>query len=154
MVCMFFNTFKYGNCMKFLLLFGVFSFSHFSQTFYVKSPNAVFLKEAKTDSDKFFSIPQGKEIQAIESKGLFVLVNYQGKLGYISKLSLSALPPSESGPILRNDLSSKPNLRDRPSDFSHTLASRGLVGSESLEEAQVTQKGRDAFEWLESILSE
>jgi hypothetical protein len=137
--------------MKYLLLLLVSFVPILADSMFIKVNSAPFLHEPTPSSEKLDQIPKGKEVIIESFSGLYAKVSISGKSGYISRLHLSVLPPNESGPMLRSELSIQKNLRDRPSDFTHTLASRGLMGSETLEGSS-SSLGFESLLWLENLL--
>ncbi|WP_109022381.1 M48 family metalloprotease [Leptospira kobayashii] len=133
LVCSFFNSFAKG-------------------ILYVQSPKAKLLTSPQLTADGL-PLSMGESLTQTSEQGLFVQVRNNDKTGWVSKLFVSPLPPSEKIKLGAASNSSESVLaRQRASDFTKTAAARGLSETEKLR----VRGGAELYDfeslrWLESL---
>ena len=99
---------------------------------YVQSPKAKLLTNPKMDSPGE-PLPVGSNVKSIKESGLFVQVQSGDKTGYVSKLFVSAFPPSQQVKLgVSSGNLDQAQARQRASDFTKTAAARGLTDTQKI----------------------
>ncbi|TGN14510.1 M48 family metalloprotease [Leptospira ilyithenensis] len=135
----------------FLLVCSFFS-SFAKGILYVQSPKAKLLASPQLTADGL-PLSMGESLTQTSEQGLFVQVRNNDKIGWVSKLFVSPLPPSEKIKLGTASNSSEAVLaRQRASDFTKTAAARGLSETEKLR----VRGGAELYDfeslrWLESL---
>ncbi|WP_411821440.1 M48 family metalloprotease [Leptospira sp. 'Mane'] len=133
LICSFFNSFAKG-------------------ILYVQSPKAKLLTAPQLTADGL-PLSMGESLTQTSEQGLFVQVRNNDKTGWVSKLFVSPLPPSEKIKLGASSNSSETILaRQRASDFTKTAAARGLSETEKLRvRGGAELYDFDSLRWLESL---
>ncbi|BDA80804.1 hypothetical protein LPTSP3_g37340 [Leptospira kobayashii] len=118
----------------------------------MQSPKAKLLTSPQLTADGL-PLSMGESLTQTSEQGLFVQVRNNDKTGWVSKLFVSPLPPSEKIKLGAASNSSESVLaRQRASDFTKTAAARGLSETEKLR----VRGGAELYDfeslrWLESL---
>lgn len=119
---------------------------------YVQSTKAKLLSQPKLNADGF-PLSLGESLSPVSEQGLFVQVRAEGKMGWVSKLFVSPLPPGNQIKLGVTSSSSEAVVaRQRASDFTKTAAARGLSETQKM---RVRGEGElydfESLRWLESV---
>ena len=110
-----------------ILLVGFTVFAEQISTMYIHSAKAPVYAEPNNTSEKIMQLNAGTEIQVLDKKGFWYLINYQGKSGWIFKLMVRDKPPRTIRAINVNQLAElESKARRRPSAYTTTASARGL----------------------------
>ncbi|EOQ97500.1 peptidase, M48 family [Leptospira wolbachii serovar Codice str. CDC] len=119
---------------------------------YVQSTKAKLLSQPKLSADGF-PLQIGEVLSPVSEQGLFVQVRAEGKMGWVSKLFVSPLPPGNQIKLgVTSNSSEAVVARQRASDFTKTAAARGLSETQKM---RVRGEGElydfESLRWLESV---
>ncbi|MCG6145367.1 M48 family metalloprotease [Leptospira bandrabouensis] len=119
---------------------------------YVQSTKAKLLSQPKLSADGS-PLQMGESLSPVSEQGLFVQVRAEGKMGWVSKLFVSPLPPGNQIKLgVTSNSSEAVVARQRASDFTKTAAARGLSETQKM---RVRGEGDlydfESLRWLESV---
>ncbi|MCW7492386.1 M48 family metalloprotease [Leptospira sp. 2 VSF19] len=119
---------------------------------YVQSTKAKLLSQPKLNADGS-PLQMGESLSPVSEQGLFVQVRAEGKMGWVSKLFVSPLPPGNQIKLgVTSNSSEAVVARQRASDFTKTAAARGLSETQKM---RVRGEGDlydfESLRWLESV---
>lgn len=122
---------------------------------YVQSTKAKLLSQPKLSTDGF-PLQMGELLTPVSEQGLFVQVRVQDRVGWVSKLFVSPLPPGNQIKLgVTSNSSEAVVARQRASDFTKTAAARGLSETQKM---RVRGEGElydfESLRWLESVPSD
>ena len=116
---------------KIALLLALFvalpSFAAAEEYLYILSARAKLLSNPKFGSETILNMTKGEKVITIEKSNNWFKVEYEGKQGWLSRLSVSPHPPVKRKRRLAGvDTKLRNNSRRRASNVSTTAAVRGL----------------------------
>ncbi|MCE9596559.1 MAG: hypothetical protein K8S54_01195 [Spirochaetia bacterium] len=122
------------------------------RTMYIQSPSARLLNAPKMDASGP-AIARGTAITQTGEEGLFFRVRTDSGTGYVPRLYASAFPPSQKvnfGTGIDKDTAVK--ARARASNYSQTVAARGISESQTLRTRSGLQDfDFDSIDWIEHV---
>lgn len=140
---------------KILFIFIVFlSFSLLTaNSVYVQSPIAKLLAEPNVASTGK-PLQAGQELQQIGEQDMFLKVKSGGDTGWVMKLYVSKIPPSNKVSSAGNaDKSGPIQSRARASTFTETASARGLSESKKLRtRGNNDEYDFESLDWLDRVV--
>lgn len=121
-----------------LLIFMFFAGPALAADLYVKSIKARVLSKPSMRSKTVKILSRGSKVKELKRKGKWVMVEIEGKSGWISKYLVSKRPPMKRVSRLAKGKSLEKTSRRRASAFTSVAAARGLT---DYERARAGRKG-------------
>lgn len=136
----------------FILLFLSFTHSLFSNPVYVQSPIAKLLSEPNVASAGK-PLQAGQELQQISEQDMFLKVKSGNDTGWVMKLYVSKIPPSNKVSNAGNTDKSGPiQSRARASTFTETASARGLSESKKIRtRGNSDEYDFESLDWLDHV---
>lgn len=119
---------------------------------YILSARAKLLSNPAFGSETIENLTKGEKVITLEKKNNWFKVEYEGNVGWLSRLSVSPHPPVKRSRRLADvDSKLKNNSRRRASNVSTTAAVRGLKDIERSRMNSETAMDFAALEAMEGI---
>ncbi|MDH3976151.1 MAG: SH3 domain-containing protein [Deltaproteobacteria bacterium] len=135
-----------------LFIFMFLAVPSFAADLYVKSVKAKVLSKPSMRSKTIKTLSRGSKVSEIKRKGKWVMVEVNGKKGWISKYLVSKRPPMKRVSLLARGKNLEKTARKRASAFTSVAAARGLT---DYDRARAGRKGYvvdfSALEQMEKI---
>ena len=136
-----------------ILLASVASGAQASEFLYILSAKAKLLAHPSFKAETVQNVTKGEKVKELAKNNNWFQVEYKGKVGWLSRLSVSPNPPMKRVSLLaKNNTEDLANeSRRRASSLSTTAAVRGLRTNDRARVSDGTISNYDALARMESI---